>query len=97
MTEACGPAGLPELLEDWITIWQSEAAGRAADREWVEAVQRGADAWAAQARLLAALEAGAREPDGRPGADAPAGATAPAAAPAGGDAGLEQWSDPSPA
>jgi hypothetical protein len=42
-----------EFWADWVTIWQSEMAALAADREMQEALQRAIDLWAAQANLLA--------------------------------------------
>ena len=58
---------------DWVTVWQSEMAAMAVDREVHEALQRAADLWA-----TAALAAG-HDPSGRTGA-APAAGSAPALA-----------------
>ena len=71
-----GPPDPAQLARDWITIWQSEAAALAADREMQEGLQRLADLWA---RVAAAGLAAFDGPAGRPGPAAPAGA-APAAA-----------------
>ena len=62
--------------QDWVTIWHSEMAALAVDREQQEAVLRGVDAWGAVAALMAVgLDAA-----GRAGADAAAGAAAADAA-----------------
>ena len=55
---------------DWITLWQSEWAAMAADREMQEAVQRGVDLWAAGA--LSAHDAGRRAEAAPPAGPAPA-------------------------
>ena len=44
-----------DVCADWITIWQSEMAALAADRELQETVQRMVDAWALQAFAAAHL------------------------------------------
>jgi hypothetical protein len=84
--EACrAPAGggaaddLRALARDWITLWQSELAAAAADRELQEAWQALAALWAGAAvTLLQALPRGAGD-----GAGGGAGAAGPAwAAPA---------------
>ena len=50
-SEASGPEyDDAALLEDWITIWQSELAGLVLDRELQDAMLRLVDEWAAQAR-----------------------------------------------
>ena len=61
MTESTGQPhpGMAALLEDWVTIWHSELAALAVDREVQEAVLRLVDAWGAQARMAARV-AGAR-------------------------------------
>ena len=53
---------------DWVTIWQSEWAAIAVDREVLEGLTASAVAW--NVALAARLDG----PAGRPGADAPAGA-----------------------
>lgn len=63
MTDKAGGPGIAgpgtaQLLENWVTIWHSELAALAGDREVQEAIQRLIDAWAAQA-LLAARAIGA--------------------------------------
>lgn len=89
------PVTWARLLEDWVTIWQSEMAALAVDREVQEATVRAADAWAAQARAAAGvwapvLQAADERARGRAGADAPAGAAAAAAAPDERDAAIGQ-------
>src|SRR5579872_3288398 len=79
MTQAT-PPDWPSFARDWLTIWQSELAASASDREWPEA-------WA---RLAAAFLGSAPPADARP-ADVPAGPDAPARpapAAAASDAGL---------
>ena len=68
-----------QVLEDWVTIWQSELACWAVDREIQEALLRGGELWAAQARAAAQvlapmLQASHERAAGSPGADAPPGA-----------------------
>lgn len=71
----------PGWTEDWRTIWQSELAALAVDREAHEAVQRLAASWAGlHAALLPRL------PDGTARPDAPARSAAAAAPPGDGDA-----------
>ena len=75
------------MLEDWVTIWQSELAALAMDREAHESTQRAVDGWAAQARaMLAAGPDWLDAAGGFAGADAPAGAASATAAPDGRDA-----------
>jgi hypothetical protein len=91
MTDTTGQAGGQNapgqegLTQDWLTLWRSELAGMAVDRElreswaamtglWAQTMQ---DAAAAAARAAAAPH----EPAGRAGADAPAGPAPAAAAP----------------
>lgn len=73
-------------MQDWVTIWHSELAALAVDREQQEAVLRGIDAlggaWGGVAAMVAAVDA-----EGRAGPDAAAGAAAVAAASDAGDAG----------
>ena len=64
-------------MQDWVTIWHSELAALAVDREQQEAVLRGIDAWGGMvAAVVAGLDAA-----GRAGSDAAAGAPAVDAAP----------------
>jgi hypothetical protein len=58
------PAELEQLAEDWITLWQSEIAAFAADREAAEAWAAATAAWAALG--AAWLRAAAAPPFGRP-------------------------------
>jgi hypothetical protein len=60
---------------DWVTIWQSELAAMAADRELQEMIQRGVDLWAAHALSLAP-----KREAGSPGAIAPSRPTPAVAA-----------------
>jgi len=76
-----GP-GTAELLEDWITIWQSELAAVILDRETQDTLLRLVDGWAAHATAAVALLAGPHDPSGPAGANAQAGPAAVAAAPA---------------
>ena len=77
------PAG-PTLLTDWITIWHSEWAALATDRELGEAAQRSAAAWADAAVALTA----AADASGLAGAAAPPRPAPAAAAPDPRDAAL---------
>ena len=75
ITQGCPAA---EMLEDWITVWQSELAALVLDREMQEAALRMIDGWAAQARIAAqmigpALDAARRHA----GAASPPGAATP--------------------
>jgi hypothetical protein len=96
-------AELEKLAEDWITLWQSEIAGLASDREAAEAWAAAASAWAALGaawmRAAAAPPFGRAAPGWPPfgtypgaphdGAAAPPRPAPPAAAPdAGGGAGV---------
>ena len=86
------------LARDWVTIWQSELAALADDREAAQTWQRMVDGWArmAEAMIAATPEPSPAHPspahrDERvPGPAAPAGATAAAAAPDARDAELER-------
>ena len=49
------PDDLEQLAEDWITLWQSEIAGLAADPELIEAWSAFAALGAAWARAMAAM------------------------------------------
>ena len=86
MSEESGPAEPPEraLARDWITIWQSELAGLAADREAQETWQKllalwGEAAWAVLGAAAGAPPQAREHPDGSTGTAQPP-RTAPAAA-----------------
>ena len=51
------PEDLEQLAEDWITLWQSEIAGLAADPELIEAWSAFAALGAAWARAMATMPA----------------------------------------
>src|SRR5271165_6209740 len=77
-------ADMQELARDWVTLWQSELAGGAADREMQETWQRLLALWAgaAGALLAGSFPGGAvhgRSDARRPGTP-PAAGPAPAAA-----------------
>jgi hypothetical protein len=57
-------AEIERLAEDWITLWQSEIAALAADREAAEGWAAAASAWAALG--AAWMRAAAAPPFGRP-------------------------------
>jgi len=81
------------LARDWVTIWQSELAALADDREAAQTWQRMVDGWARMAEaMIAAIPepSPARRDERVPGTAAPAGATAAAAAPHARDAELER-------
>ena len=74
-----GPVECARVLEDWVTIWQSEMAGLMVDREVQEMLLRAGTLWAPQARAVAGMlapvlpaTADERAP-GRAGTDAAAG------------------------
>jgi hypothetical protein len=83
---------LADLLDDWVTIWQSELAGLVLDREMQDAVLRVIDGWATQSRAVLRMTAPMIEGSGdgsatsAAGSDAAARAAAAAAAPDGRDA-----------
>jgi hypothetical protein len=82
---AASPAG---LWDDWVTIWQSEVAAMATDREAQAVFCRLVAVWADGARAM-----GAWLPDGearRAGTVQPQGAAAAAAAPDARDLALER-------
>jgi hypothetical protein len=80
---------LQGLARDWITLWQSELAAAAADREVQESWQRMAGLWAgAAAALVQALPRGAA--DGWSRAAAPPRPAPAAAAPDPRDAEIER-------
>ena len=81
------------MLEDWITIWQSEMAGLILDREMQETALRLVDGWAAQARAAARLIAPALDAARRHAGSAASTGAAPAAAPDGRDAVIAQLLD----
>lgn len=77
MVDARGTA-----LQDWVTIWHSELAALAVDREQQEGVLRGIDAWGGMlAAVVAAAAVAGLDAAGRAGSDAAAGAAAVDAAP----------------
>lgn len=77
-----GPERAEDWTGDWRTIWQSELAALAVDREAHEAVSRLAGQWAAPPPPPAgAAPPDAAPPDAVPGADASARPPAAAAAP----------------
>ncbi len=70
----------PGPLHDWITIWQSECAARALDRDTQDVFLAAVTRWAEAARAMAALwPAAAVEQPPTPRPDAPPG-PAPAVA-----------------
>jgi len=78
MSEESGPAEPPEraLARDWITIWQSELAGLAADREAQETWQKllalwGEAAWAVLGAAAGAPPQAREHPDGSTGTAQP--------------------------
>lgn len=81
----------PGPLADWITLWHSELAALAVDREAQEAAQALIGLWASTAQSLAAgIGPRADEPaPGRPRPAEPPRPAAAAAAPAAGDDGAE--------
>jgi hypothetical protein len=87
------------MAADWITIWQSELAGLATDRELQEAWVRLVDFWARSAEATLRLlpqPAAAPQADGadrRAGAAAPPGAPPAMAAPDARDAALQRLAE----
>jgi len=78
-----------QLVQDWITLWQSELAALAVDREAHETWQAMLALWAGAASAM--LQAWPHEhPDRRAGATAEAGAAPAAAAPDPRDAAIER-------
>jgi hypothetical protein len=102
MGEGSGHPGSPDeadftqLARDWITLWQSELAALAADREAQEVWQKLLGFWAGAAgALLAAAPRGfqagfGERPDGRTGPAAAPGPSPAAAAPDPRDAEIER-------
>jgi hypothetical protein len=90
---------LAELLEDWVTIWQSELSGLIVDREMQDALLRVVDGWAAQSRAALRILGPALRGVGPDGATPPSGTNvspgskAAAAAPDGRDAVIQQLLD----
>jgi hypothetical protein len=92
--DAAIPLDLAALARDWATLWQSELAALATDREmqeaWQAMVALWAEAWASTAAALLRPAAGAADerfrPSGAAGAAAAAGAAPAAAASDAGDA-----------
>jgi hypothetical protein len=92
------PGSPQAIAADWITIWQSELAALATDREmheaWIRLVALWAQAAQAASRLLpASLAAPADGPSGRAGPAAPARPTAAVAAPDARDAAHQRLAD----
>lgn len=85
-------ADLGALARDWITIWQSELAAAAADRELQEGWQTLAALWAAAATAVVQSwpQSGGDDRGGWPGAAAPPRAAPAAAAPDPRDAEIER-------
>jgi hypothetical protein len=83
---------LQTMATDWITIWQSELAAMATDRELQEGWLRLVDLWAqaAQQAVRFLPPPPAHDAAGRSGPAAPAGPTPPVAAPDARDAALER-------
>jgi hypothetical protein len=81
---------LTQLLDDWVTIWQSELAGLVLDREMQDGLLRAIDGWAVQSRavlrMLAPYLEGGGDGTSTAGPDAAARAAAAAAAPDGREA-----------
>ena len=77
------------LWNDWVTIWQSELAALAADREMQELLQRGIDCWAAQARAGEPGRAG--DPAGSASPVPTSGAASTSAPPLGNEPGFARW------
>jgi hypothetical protein len=77
--------GAAELLDDWVTIWQSELAGLVVDPEMQDALLRVVDGWAVQSRavlrMMAPMLEGSGDGTSTAGPDAAARAAARAAAP----------------
>jgi hypothetical protein len=69
-----GGASLQELARDWITLWQSELAALAADREAMETWQTMIALWAGAAGAM--LNGVSTAPEPGDGADRRAGAAA---------------------
>jgi hypothetical protein len=99
---ADGQGGTPPpdpqaLARDWITIWQSELAALATDRELHESWIRWVTLWAQAAHAATSLLPGAAPPHepapGRAGSAAPAGPAAPVAAPDARDATIERLAE----
>jgi hypothetical protein len=89
-------ADLQGLARDWLTIWQSELAAAAADRELRETWQQLVAAWAGAAgAMLQGLPRGRSDaaPPGRAGPAAPPGPAPVAAAPDPRDAEIDRLGD----
>jgi hypothetical protein len=84
-----GPEDLDRLAEDWITLWQSEVAGLAADPElaerWVAFASLGASWFRAAAQFSKPFTPGAAQHESTSPPPRPAPAAAPSGA--GGDTG----------
>ena len=84
-----GPEDLDRLAEDWITLWQSEVAGLAADPElaerWAAFASLGASWWRVAAQFSKPFTPGAAQHESTTPPPRPAPAAAPSGA--GGDTG----------
>src|SRR6185312_8865732 len=88
MGTAPDPPDLRKLAQDWLTLWQSELAALAVDREAQETWHAVLSLWAA----ATAQATGVEHPDRRAGAAAAPGAAPAAAAPDARDAALDRLS-----
>jgi hypothetical protein len=97
--QSASPGGPADAALDWITIWQSELAAMATDRELQEGWVRMVDLWAQAAQRTAQClprpggPGGADGQGGRSGAAAPARAEATMAAPDARDAAVQRLAD----
>jgi hypothetical protein len=94
---AGGASSFPDMAADWITIWQSELAAMATDRELQEGWLRMVDLWAQAAqsmtRLMPRAPGGHDGSGGRAGSAAAAGAAAVMAAPDARDAAIRHLAE----
>ena len=74
-------AGWRDAARDWVTIWQSEMAALAEDREALETWGDMVDGWARMAEAMIDSMPDGGSGDGLPRSPAPAGAAAPPVAP----------------
>src|SRR5271156_6144782 len=68
MAESGPPPDLAALARDWVTLWQSELAAMAADREAQESWQAILALWAGAAGAMLAAAPRAWQPRAQPGA-----------------------------
>jgi hypothetical protein len=91
MAESGPPPDLQALARDWVTLWQSELAAIAADREAQESWQAIVALWAGAAGAILAAAPRAWPPQANPASTRPPSATQPSTAqPANIDAPHEQ-------